>query len=50
MKKFLIFILIIALIAFAMGDACNECLKNCEKAGKSKISVCKSDCIIGPCL
>ena len=50
MKKIMLFILLIALIAFAMGETCEECLNNCEKAGKLKISLCKSDCILGPCL
>ena len=47
MKKFLV---LFALIAYAMADKCEDCYKACDKVGLFKRNACRSDCILGPCL
>ena len=51
MKKLFV---LMALIAYAFGDKCSQCIKECDnKEGLIKfirISKCKNDCIEGPCL
>ena len=50
MKKLFV---LVALIAYAFADKCDDCLKACEGGGLIgllKRNACKSDCILGPCL
>ena len=47
MKKFLV---LFALIAYVMGDKCEDCYKACEKVPLLKRNACRADCILGPCL
>lgn len=48
MKKLFAFI---ALIAYAFSETCEQCDARCRKSKKgTALSVCLSDCILGPCL
>jgi hypothetical protein len=48
MKKLFAFL---ALIAYAFSETCEECDARCRRTKKgTALSVCLSDCILGPCL
>ena len=55
MKKLLVFLVLVALIAFVFSETCEECEKNCNTKYSGlfdfgKRRECIADCVLGPCL